>query len=114
MQDKRIENLFSIHIGAIIALLVFNHIANVAAADDGVAARNAAIIGQGNIIRRQATNGHFIFVQPIFFQLPICSSQNKPGRTLLRAWSNQCRVVRAWWLVVLRLHTSFLPQSTLL
>lgn len=114
MQHKGIENLFPIHIGAVIALLVFNHIANVAAANDGVAARDAAIIRQGDIIGCQASNRHLIFVQSILFELPICSPQNESGRTLLSAWSNQRRVIRAWRLVVLRLHTSFLPQSTLL
>ena len=88
MQHKRIENLFAIHVGAVIALLVFYHIANIAAPDDGVAARDAAIIGQGHIIGCKTANRDLVFVQPILFQLSIGPPQDEPGRTLLSAWSN--------------------------
>jgi hypothetical protein len=114
MQDKRIENLFAIHIRAVVALLVFNDVADVAAPDDGMTARDAAVIGQGHIVGCEAANGDLVFVQAIFFELPVGSSQDEPGRPLLRAWSNESRVVCAWWLVVLRLHTSLPPQSALL
>jgi hypothetical protein len=45
MQHEGVEDFFSINIGAIIALLIFDHIANVAAPDYCVAARDGAIIG---------------------------------------------------------------------
>jgi hypothetical protein len=108
MQHKRVQNLFPIHVGAIIALLVFDDIANVAAPNDGMAARDAAIIWQGYIVRCQAANSDLVFVQPILFELPIGPSQDESGSNLLSARSNQGRVVCAWRLVVLRLHTLFL------
>jgi hypothetical protein len=114
VQHKRIENLFPIYIGAVVALLVLDNIADVAAPDDGMAARNQAVICQGYIICCQTANGNLVFVQPILFHLPIGPPENEPGRTLLSAWSNQGRVVCARWLVILKLHTSFPPQPTLL
>jgi hypothetical protein len=100
VQHKGIEDFFAIHIRAVIALLVLNHIANIAAPNNCVAARDAAIIRQSDIIRCKPTYGDFIFVQPILFELPVCPSQDKPGRALLRARRNQGHFICAWLLII--------------
>ena len=113
MQHKGIEDFLSIDIGAVIALLVFNDIANVAAADDCVPPRDAAIIGQYDIIGCEPANAYFVFIHPVFGQLPIGPPEDEPGGPLLSPRRNECGVTVPWWLVVLRLHTLSPPQSGL-
>jgi hypothetical protein len=63
-QHKGILDTLPIHIGAIVALQVFNHVASVAAPDDGMAARDAAIILKHHIAAAEPPNCKFFFVQP--------------------------------------------------
>jgi hypothetical protein len=113
MQHKRVDDFLSIDVGAVIALLIFDDIANVAAADNRVATRDAAIIGKHDIIAGKPANTDLVFVQPVFSQLPIGSPQDKSGGPLLSAWRNKRSVTVSWWLIVLRLHTCYPPQSGL-
>lgn len=113
MQHKGIEDFLSINIGAVIALLIFNHIANIAAPDDGVPPRDAAVIVQHDIIGCEPANADFVFIHPVFGQLPIGPPEDEPGGPLLSPRRNECGVAVSWWLVVLRLHTFFPPQSGL-
>lgn len=113
MQHKGIEDFLSIDIGAVIALLIFNDIANIAAADDRVPPRDAAIIIQHDIIGCEPANADFVFIHPVFGQLPIGPPEDEPGGPLLSPRRNERGVTVSWWLVVLRLHTFFPPQSGL-
>lgn len=114
MQHKGVENFFSINIRAIIALLVFDDIANIAAADDRVATRDAAVLGEHNIIGCESANTDLFFIQPIFGQLSIGPPEDEPGGPLLSPRRNKGGVTVSWWLVVLRLHTLLPPQSGLI
>jgi hypothetical protein len=66
VQHKRVLDALAIHIRAIVALKVFDHIPGVAASDYRVAARDAAVILKHNIASAEPSNRKFILVQPKF------------------------------------------------